>query len=111
MAMKTLKKETLSFSEVVAQSVANIAPSATPALIIPLVFASSGNGTWLAYGIATIAMLFVAAQINIFASRSSSPGALYTFTYQGLGATWGVLSGWSLFLAYVFTASATLAGF
>jgi amino acid transporter len=79
-----LKKDTLSFSEVVAQSVANIAPSATPALIIPLVFASAGNGTWLAYAIATVAMLFMSAQINVFAKRSASPGALATFTTLGL---------------------------
>lgn len=106
-----LKKNTLSFWEVLAQSIANIAPSATPALVIPLVFASAGSGTWLAYAIATLAMLFMAAQINTFASRSASPGALYTFTTQGLGQHWGSLSGWSLFLAYVFTASATMAGF
>ena len=106
-----LKKDTLSFWEVVAQSVANIAPSATPALIIPLVFASSGNGTWLAYAVATVAMLFMTAQINTFASRSASPGALYTFTSLGLGPHWGAISGWALFLAYVFTASATMAGF
>src|SRR6476469_8198554 len=107
----SLNRDALSFLEVVAQSVANIAPSATPALIIPLVFASAGNGTWLAYALATVALLFVTPQINVFASRSASPGALYTFTRDGLGLRWGALSGWSLFLAYVFTAAATLAGF
>ena len=106
-----LKRDALSFVEVVSQSVANIAPSATPALIIPLVFASAGNGTWLAYAIATLALVAVTVQINSFASRSASPGALYTFTAQGLGPTWGSISGWALFLAYIFTASATLAGF
>jgi amino acid transporter len=106
-----LKKDVLSFSEVLAQSVANIAPSATPALIIPLVCASAGNGTWLAYAIATAAMLFLTAQINAFARRSASPGALSTFTSLGLGPRWGAISGWSLFLAYVFTASACMAGF
>jgi amino acid transporter len=107
----SLNRDALSFVEVVAQSIANIAPSATPALIIPLVFASAGNGTWLAYALATIALLFVTPQINVFAKQSASPGALYTFTRQGLGIHWGALSGWSLFIAYVFTAAATLAGF
>jgi amino acid transporter len=106
-----LKRGALSLIEVVAQSVANIAPSATPALIIPLVFASAGNGTWLAYALATFSMLAVTVQINTFAARSASPGALYTFTAQGLGPVWGSISGWALFLAYVFTASATLCGF
>jgi len=107
----SLNRDALSFLEVVAQSVANIAPSATPALIIPLVFASAGNGTWLAYGLATIALLFVTPQINVFAARSASPGALYTFTGDGMGNRAGALCGWSLLLAYIFTASATLAGF
>jgi amino acid transporter len=106
-----LKKDTLSFSEVVAQSVANIAPSATPALIVPLVFASAGNGTWLAYAVATTAMLFMTAQINAFARRSASPGALSAFVTLGLGERWGALCGWSLLLAYVFTASSCVAGF
>src|ERR1700722_17778813 len=106
-----LKKGALSSWEVLAQSVANIAPSATPALIIPLVFASAGNGTWLAYAVATVAMLFMTAQINTLAKRSASPGALSTFTTLGLGPRWGAFSGWSLFLAYIFTASACMAGF
>src|SRR5437868_15280821 len=90
----SLNRDALSFLEVVAQSVANIAPSATPALIIPLVFATGGNGTWLAYALATVALLFVTPQLNVFASRSASPGALYTFTRQGLGVRAGALSGW-----------------
>ncbi|MBI3543936.1 MAG: APC family permease [Deltaproteobacteria bacterium] len=106
-----LKKDALYFWEVLAQSIANIAPAASPALIIPMVFASSGNGTWIAYAIATLAMVFMATQINTFASRSASPGALYTFTTQGLGPHWGSISGFALFLAYAFTAAATMAGF
>jgi amino acid transporter len=106
-----LKRGVLNLLEVVAQSVANIAPSATPALIAPLVFASARNGTWLAYLLATLAVLAVTVQINSFAARSASPGALYAFTAQGLGPVWGSISGWALFLAYIFTASATLCGF
>ena len=54
-----LKSETLSPWETIGQSVANIAPTATPTVVIPLVFAVSGGGTWLAYLIATISILFV----------------------------------------------------
>ena len=49
-----LKPDCLSPIEVLGQSIANIAPSATPALVIPLVFATAGNGTWLAYAFGTI---------------------------------------------------------
>jgi amino acid transporter len=96
--------------EVAAQSVANIAPSATPALIIPAVFAITGNGLWFTYAFATIALLFVTYHINQFAKRSASPGALYTFVAQGMGAAWGVISGWSLVIAYLVTGGATLCG-
>jgi amino acid transporter len=105
-----LKRECLSFSQVVAQSVASIAPVATPTLIIPLVFANGQNGTWLAYLLASIAMLLVTYHVNQFARRGASSGALYTFAGRGLGPTWGVIAGWSLVLAYLFTGSACLAG-
>lgn len=49
--------------------------------------------------------------INQFARRSASPGSLYAYIAKGLGATVGVLSGWSLVLAYLFTAMAVLCGF
>jgi amino acid transporter len=105
-----LRRDCLSFWEVVAQSVANIAPVATPALIVPLVFASGQNGTWLAYLLATLAMLLMTYHIYQFARRSASPGALYTFVSKGLGPVWGVISGWSLVLAYLFTGASVLGG-
>lgn len=105
-----LRRDCLSFIEVVAQSVANIAPTATPALIIPVVFQSAGHGAWIAYAFATVALLLVTYHINQFAVRSASPGALYTFVAQGLGPTWGVISGWSLVIAYLITGSAVLCG-
>ena len=105
-----LRRNCLSFIEVVAQSVANIAPSATPALIIPAVFAITGGGLWLTYAFSTVALLFVTYHINQFAKRSASPGALYTFVAQGMGPTWGVISGWSLVIAYLITGGATLCG-
>lgn len=106
-AASGLRREYLSFWEVVSQSVANVSPSATPALIASLVFASAGNATWLTYAVATLAMLLVTLQVNAFARRSATPGALYTFCLKGLGATWGAAAGWSLILAYLGTASAT----
>ncbi len=105
-----LKKNHLSFSDVVAQAVGTIAPSGSPALVIPVVFASAGNGTWLAYLFATLALLLLSQNINAFASRSASPGALYTFAGQSLGAFWGSVSGWALLIAYLFTGGAVVAG-
>lgn len=105
-----LKREYLAVWEVIAQSVANIAPVAGPTLIIPLVFDNARGGTWLVYLAATVAMLLVSYHVNQFARKSASAGALYTFVFQGLGSTWGAIAGWSLLIAYLGTAAAVLAG-
>ncbi len=105
-----LRKGYLSFPEVAAQSIGTIAPSGTPGLVISVVFATAGNGTWLAYAFATIALLIVAFQINVFASRVATPGALYVYAGIGLGPFAGVVSGWALLIGYVFTAAAVVNG-
>ena len=79
-----------------AQSIATIAPTVGPALTIALIHESAGAGTWLTYVIATAAMLLVAASINVFASRSASPGALSDVVAQGLGPRAGVVAAWAL---------------
>ncbi|HLO86762.1 MAG TPA: APC family permease, partial [Nostocaceae cyanobacterium] len=73
--------------------------------------ALSGNGTWLSFVIGLLGLLFVSININQFASRSASPGSLYSYITQGLGATAGVICGWSLVLAYLFTGMSVLCGF
>ena len=65
--------------ETLAQSVSTIAPTTTPAATIPLVCALAGNGTWLAYVLATVAVLLVALCIGRYARYSASPGSLYTY--------------------------------
>ena len=106
-----LKTGSLSPLETLGQSIANIAPTATPTVVIPLVFAVSGGGTWLAYMIATVSILLVATSINQFARRSASPGSFYTYAVEGLGSFWGGVTGWALLIAYIGCASAVTSGF
>jgi amino acid transporter len=106
-----LKKDYLSYSGVIAQSISVIAPSTVPAAILGLIFVSAGNGTWLSFLLATIGLLFVCFNINQFARRSASPGSLYTYIVKGLGPIAGVLSGWGLLLGYMLTGMSTLCGF
>jgi amino acid transporter len=106
-----LKADCLSYGEVIAQSIAVIAPTTTPAANLGLIVASSGNGTWLSFVIGMIGLLFVSFNINQFASRSASPGSLYTYIVKGLGPSAGILCAWGLVLAYLFTGMATLCGF
>jgi amino acid transporter len=108
---RNLKKDYLTYPEVIAQSISVIAPSTAPAAILGLIFISAGNGTWLSFLLATVGLLFVCFNINQFARRSSSPGSLYTYIVKGLGSTAGVLSGWGLLLGYMVTGMSTLCGF
>ncbi|MGI0492487.1 APC family permease [Alkalinema pantanalense CENA528] len=106
-----LKPNCLSFSEVLAQSFAVIAPTTIPASNLGLIVALAGNGTWLSFLLGLIGLMLVSFNINQFASRSASPGSLYTYIVKGLGPTAGVICGWSLVLAYLFTGMSVLCGF
>ena len=106
-----LRGEILSPMETLAQSVSTIAPTSTPAATIPLVAALAGNGTWLAYFLATIAILLVAWCVSRFAKYSASPGSLYTYASMILPPWMGAVAAWSLLLAYVATASSVIGGF
>lgn len=106
-----LKPNCLSFGEVLAQSFAVIAPTTVPASNIGLIVALSGNGTWLSFLIGLLGLVLVSININQFASRSASPGSLYSYIVKGLGPTAGVICGWSLVLAYLFTGMSVLCGF
>jgi len=106
-----LRREILSPMETLAQSVSTMAPSSTPAVTVPLVCALAGNGTWLAYLLATIAVLLVALCIANFARHSSSPGSLYVYAASVLPRWMGAVVAWSLLLAYVATGSSVIGGF
>jgi amino acid transporter len=93
-----------------AQSLSSIAPTASPAMLIPLVIAVSGPSSWVVYLVATIGVSLVAIHINVFASSSSSPGSLYAFVREELGSWFGLVAGWAVLIAYVGTASAVTGG-
>ena len=106
-----LRREILSPLETLAQSVSTIAPTCSPAATIPLVAALAGNGTWLAYVLATVAILLVAWCVGRFARYSSSPGSLYSYASMILPPWLSSVAAWSLLLAYVATGSSVVGGF
>src|SRR5258707_10170603 len=106
-----LRRGVLSPMETLAQSVSTIAPTATPVATIPLVCALAGNGTWLAYVLATSAILLVALCVSKFARYSASPGSLYSYASMVLPPAFGATAAWSLLLAYVATGSSVIGGF
>src|ERR1700729_3998904 len=107
----TLQKRVLSTPEVLAQSVANMAPSAAMALLPFLVFLSAGNGTWLSFGISMVVLLIVAYCAAQFATRINSAGSFYVWVTRALGPGAGSAAGWGLILGYVFTGIACVIGF
>jgi amino acid transporter len=106
-----LRHAALSPVETLAQSVSTISPTATPVATIPLVCALAGNGTWLAYVLATAAIFLVALCISKFARYSASPGSLYSYASPILPPAGGAIVAWSLLLAYVATGSSVIGGF
>jgi amino acid transporter len=106
-----LRRNVLGPLESVAQSISTMAPTASAAMTVPLVFASAGNGTWLAYLIATICTMPVALCVARFARESTSPGSLYTYTTSSLPPVLGSVAAWSLLVAYVATGVSVVGGF
>src|ERR1700676_5145737 len=89
-----LRRGVLSPVETLAQSVSTISPTATPVATIPLVCALAGNGTWLAYVLATAAIFLVALCISKFARYSASPGSLYSYASLILPPAAGAIVAW-----------------
>jgi amino acid transporter len=109
--MNALRAGCLNILEVLAQSVAMLGPTMTPVLIVPLMYASAGNASWLAYAFGSLMLLAVALNIREFATRSSSAGSLYDFARRAFGVRGSLLCGWALLWAYAFVGVAGLTGF
>ena len=102
-------KRSLGYAGVLGQSIACVAPTATPAVNIALVFVAVGSGTWLVFLISTVAILLVSWNIAPLARSGSTTGSLSDFVGRGLGETWRIITGWILLLTYLSTAVAVLA--
>src|SRR5580692_11187935 len=109
--MNKLKSNCLNFIELLAQNIALISPTMTAALIVPLMFGTTGNISWLSYAIGTVMLLFVAFSLNQFAKRTTSSGSMYSYTSAGLGFGGGAICGWCLVWAYLFIGLAGTTGF
>ena len=96
-----LRRNYLSGFELTFQSVGTVAPSASMALLTPVIFAASGAGTCLTVALAGFGVLLLALQMAVFGRRMASPGALYAYVHAGLGPLPGVIAGGSILVAYV----------
>jgi len=101
-----LRKDSLSFFEALGQSVANVSPTLTPALAVAVVAGIAGDASWLVYVFATIALLIVALNIAKLAGRIPAAGSFFIYISRSLGPSYGMLAGWAMLAAYIFTAMA-----
>src|SRR3981081_532626 len=93
-----LRRNILSMTEVLTQSVANAAPSAAVSVLPAIAFIYAGNGAWLTFVIATISLVLIGYSVSIFATRFASAGSFYVYNTKALGSAGGFASGWALVL-------------
>ncbi len=103
-----LKHGALNKIETLGQSIANIAPTLTPALNISVVAGLAGIGSWVSYLLATIGLIFVGASISSLAKRHPEAGSFFVYIGRNFGPVAGALAGWAMVLAYTTTAVAVL---
>jgi amino acid transporter len=104
--MSELRKDNLSFVEALGQSVANVSPTLTPALAVAVVAGMAGSASWLVYVFATIALLIVGINVGKLAGKIPAAGSFFIYVSRSLGPSYGMLAGWSMLAAYIFTAMA-----
>lgn len=107
--MSELRKDSLTFLEALGQSVANVSPTLTPAIAVAVVAGMAGTASWLVYVLATIALVIIGVNIGKLAGKISAAGSFFLYVSRGLGPSWGILSGWAMLAAYLFTAMALTA--
>jgi amino acid transporter len=89
-----LRKGVLSLYEVFAQSIADMGPSAAVGAISALVFATSGAGSWLVWGLATVALLLVSSTLSYIAKRANATGGLYALLARVVKPGAGLTVAW-----------------
>ncbi len=106
-----LAQKTMGPIEVLAQSVAAIAPSAVMATGPALIVLSAGSGTWLSYLFATVTVLLIGFCVAQFGTRIASSGSLYSYVANSLGPFGAFAAGWGLVIGYAMIAIVGVAGF
>jgi len=96
--------------EVLAQSVANIAPSAVIAFTPMFMAGSAGNGAWFSFAIGMAIILIIARSVTSIARRRAGAGSLYSLIRPAIGPTGSFITGWGLFTGAICIAAGSLAG-
>ncbi|MBA8815508.1 amino acid transporter [Microbacterium halimionae] len=95
-----LDRRSVGFVDVLAQSVAAVAPAAAATTVVLLVAGISPSATVLSILLAGVLSFLVARTITQFARRFAVAGSTYTYTARGLGAGAGLASGAAILVGY-----------
>ncbi|MGY1810043.1 APC family permease [Blastococcus sp. SYSU D00669] len=96
--------------DVMAQSVAGMAPSAAMATTPALIALFAGRGTWLSYLLAMVVVVLIGLCVAQFGRRFASSGSLYSYVAHGLGPAGAFAAGWGLVIGYTCIAIVGTAG-
>lgn len=105
-----LRRGVLPTAELMAQAIANIAPSAVVAFIPAAIYTTATNGTWLSFLFATIVILAVGYCVAQFAKRRATAGSLYSYASYGLGPLGAYITGVTLVIGCFGIAAGSLSG-
>ncbi|MFY9712780.1 MAG: APC family permease [Microbacterium sp.] len=105
-----LDRRSVGFGDVLAQSVAAVAPSGAATTVILFASGVAGAATVLAVMVAAFIALLVATTVNQFTRRMVASGSLYTYAARGLGAAAGLTTGAALLVGYAGVAIFALLG-
>ncbi|GAA5033181.1 APC family permease [Microbacterium fluvii] len=95
-----LERRTVGFWDVLAQSVAAVAPVAASTTVVLLVAGVAPSATVISIVIAGVLSLAVAATVSQFARRLAAAGSTYTYTARGLGPGAGLAAGAAILVGY-----------
>lgn len=105
-----LDRRAVGFGDVLAQSVAAVAPSGAATTVILLASGTAGAATVPAVVVAALIALLVARTVNQFTRRMVASGSLYTYATHGLGPAAGLITGAALVVGYAGVAVFALLG-
>lgn len=105
-----LDRRSVGFGDVLAQSVAAVAPSGAATTVILFASGVAGTATVLAVVAAAVITLLVAGTVNQFTRRMVASGSLYTYAAHGLGAAAGLTTGAAILVGYAGVAIFALLG-
>ncbi len=98
---RSLRADSVRYIGTVGTAVGIQAPTGGVTFLPALMAGIVGGAGPLAFGLAIVAMLFVAYAFITFTRRYSSAGSVYAFNGLALGSNYGFLSVWALFGVYV----------